>query len=176
MKIKDHEKSNIALIGFMCAGKTSVGKMLAEKLGREFVDTDDVIVEIADLSVEDIFEKKGEISFREIEIDAVKKTAASKNAVISCGGGVVYNKINIDRLKASSHVVFLKVSPESVIARAEKDDHERPLLKGKDRIGIIKKLLALRDPLYTAYSDFSIDTTDASIEEVTKKIIERIGE
>lgn len=172
---RKREKSNIALIGFMYAGKTSVGKEVAGVLGKKFVDTDDIIEQIAHKSVSKIFEEEGEGRFREIEIEAVKKVSKIANSVISCGGGVVNNKVNIDRLKKSSYVVFLRVSAQAVFVRAQKDKKDRPLLHGADKKIRIKNLIEVREPLYTAYSDFVVDTTDSSVKEVANKIIAKFG-
>jgi shikimate kinase len=100
-------KTNIALIGFMGTGKTAVGRLLAEKLNKKFLEQDSLIEQKAGKSIPEIFRQNGEISFRELEIAATKEIAREQNAVIACGGGVVLNKINIDRLKESSVVVYL---------------------------------------------------------------------
>ena len=91
-------KSSIALIGFMGTGKTAVGQALAERLGKEFIETDTLIEVKAGRSIPEIFRRHGETAFRELEIEAIKEIAGRDNAVIACGGGVVLNKINIDRL------------------------------------------------------------------------------
>src|SRR4030042_4587447 len=91
-------KTSIALIGFMGTGKTAVGKLLAEKLGKEFIELDALIEKQAGMSIPEIFRKNGEIAFRELEIDITRRIAGRKNAVIACGGGIILNKINIDRL------------------------------------------------------------------------------
>ena len=173
-RVKIGKKSNIALIGFMCAGKTSVGRLLAASLGKKFIDTDNVIEKTAYKTISEIFDSEGEIGFRAKAIEAVKKASEARDAVISCGGGVVYNKINTDRLKTSSYIVFLKVSPKAVLERAERDGIDRPLLRGKGKMAAIKKLIALREPLYTAYSDLTVDTTNAGIGEAAKAVISKI--
>ena len=111
-------KSNIALIGFMGAGKTAVGRTLAEKLGKRFVELDSLIEQKAGKSVAEIFQQDGEISFRELEIEVTKEVSRERNLVIACGGGIVLNKINIDRLREESIIVYLVASPEVILRRA----------------------------------------------------------
>ena len=91
-------KTSIALIGFMGAGKTAVGKALSEKLGKEFIELDPLIIEKAGKPIPRIFTEDGEIAFRELEIEVTKEVSGKKNAVIACGGGVPLNKINIERI------------------------------------------------------------------------------
>ena len=107
-------KTSIALIGFMGAGKTVVGKALAEKLGRKFIELDSLIEEKAGKSIPEIFRQDDEVVFRELEIEVTKDVADSKNQVIACGGGIVLNKINIDRLKKESVIVCLTASPKVI--------------------------------------------------------------
>ncbi|NQT04591.1 MAG: shikimate kinase, partial [Dehalococcoidia bacterium] len=91
-------KSNIALVGFMGTGKTDVGRLLAGKLGKDFIELDELIEQKAGKTIPEIFQQDGEIAFRELEIEATGEAAEKKNAVIACGGGVVLNQINVDRL------------------------------------------------------------------------------
>ncbi len=92
-------KSSLALIGFMGTGKTAVGKKLAGRLCREFIELDAVIERLAGKSIPDIFAEDGETRFRELEIEATRQVAGRRDAVIACGGGVVLNWINISRLR-----------------------------------------------------------------------------
>ena len=101
-------KTSIALIGFMGTGKTAVGKALAAKLGREFVELDSLIEQKAGKTIPEIFQQDGEIGFRELEIEVAKEVAVKKKAVIACGGGIVLNKINIDRLRKEGIIEKLK--------------------------------------------------------------------
>lgn len=126
-------KTNIALIGFMATGKTAVGKLLAQKLGKKFIELDAVIEKKAGMSIPDIFRRDGEIRFRELEIEAVRDVSAAKNNVIACGGGVVLNTINIDRLKKESVIICLEASPSVILRRTSRDKDNRPLLNVTDR-------------------------------------------
>lgn len=164
-------KSNIALIGFMATGKTEVGKVLAKKLRKDFVELDAVIVESAGKSIPEIFRQDGEIRFRELEIEAVRDVAAKKNTVIACGGGIVLNKINIDRLKKESVIICLTASLSVILRRTLHDKDNRPLLNVKDREKQIKELLDFRRPFYSRAADIIINTSRLNIEAVVDKII-----
>jgi shikimate kinase len=163
-------KTNIALIGFMGAGKTAVGEVLAQRLGKEFVELDAVIEKRAGKSIANIFQQEGEIAFRELEIDITKEIAARKDQVIACGGGIILNKINIDRLKQGSVMVYLMASLEVIIQRTVDDKGVRPLLNVNDRKGEIVALLKFRRPLYENAADITIDTSNLSINAVVEKI------
>ena len=163
--------TNIALIGFMATGKTTVGKLLAEKLRKDFIELDTVIEQNAGKSIPDIFGQDGEIRFRELEIEAVREVADKNNAVIACGGGIVLNKINIDRLKKESVIICLTASLPVILKRSLVDNDNRPLLNVKDRQKQIKELLVFRRPFYARAADVTINTSRLTIEEVVDKII-----
>ncbi len=169
-------KTSIALIGFMGTGKTVVGKALAERLGKEFVELDALIEQKAGKSIPAIFQQDGEIAFRELEIEATKEVAGRRNAVIACGGGVVLNKINIDRLKKENVVVYLKAAPGIILQRTATDKNERPLLKVDNRALRIKELLKFRQPFYERAADITINTSRLSIKSVAAGIIEKLQE
>ena len=155
-------KSNLVLTGFMGTGKTSLGKLLAEKLGRGFVDIDQKIEQDSGMTIPQIFEKYGEKYFRELEKNAVKEVAARKNLVIATGGGTVKDEENIRLLKESGVMVCLTTEPEEIFRRTERRG-ERPVLDAgaEDRLNTIKKLLAERQKFY-AQADYTVDTTDWS--------------
>jgi len=165
-------KTNIALIGFMGAGKTSVGRALAVRLNKEFIRTDDLIVESARKSIPEIFEQDGEPRFRELEIEVVKKISDKKDVVIDCGGGVVLNELNIDNLKKNSRIILLAAPPQVILERTSKDGGERPLLNTRDRLERIRQLLFSRECLYKRSADFEIDTSNLSVDQVVDKILE----
>lgn len=168
-------KTNIALIGFMGTGKTAVGEALAARLGKELVETDALIVEKAGMSIPEIFNRDGEIAFRELEIAVIKEIAEKDNIIISCGGGVVLNKINIDRLRIKCIIINLIAKP-SVIAERTAGDDERPLLAVNDRIKEIKELLDYRRPFYERAADIEIDTSELDIDAVVNKILGELEE
>ena len=160
----------------MGTGKTAVGRVLAEKLGKKFIELDWLIEQKAGKSIPEIFEQDGEIAFREREIEATKEVSKSKNSVIACGGGIVLNKINIDRLSESSRIVYLTASPRAILDRVSTEEGQRPLLEVENPILIIRELLRFRKPFYERASDITINTSKLSIESITDQIINRLKE
>jgi shikimate kinase len=169
-------RTNIALIGFMGTGKTEVGKVLAEKLGKEFIEIDGLLKKSTGQPIAEIFRTKGETFFRDLEIEAVKEISGKKNAVIACGGGIVLNKINIDRLKQSSIIVLLTAAPAIILKRTAKDNGDRPLLNVADRQTQIAGLLKFREPFYERSAEITINTSSLDVKAVADKIAESVGE
>ena len=169
-------KRNIALTGFMGSGKSAVGKVLAGRLGRRFVELDDVIEEMAGKSIPDIFRQDGEIAFRELEIEATGRVSKGSDLVIACGGGIVLNMINIDRLRETSRIVYLTASPGAVLRRTRADDNERPLLDVPAPAERIRELLRFRRPFYERAADLRISTSRLSTDSVAERIISRLKE
>jgi len=167
-------KTSIALIGFMGAGKTAVGRTLARKLGKKFIELDPLIEQKAGKTIPEIFKEDGEIAFRELEIEVTKEAAEEKNAVIACGGGLVLNKINIDRLRKESVIVYLSASPGVILRRTANDAEERPLLKVANPTRTIKELLRFRKPFYERAADITVNTSRLSVDAVAKQIIARL--
>ncbi len=167
-------KTNIALIGFMGVGKTAVGKVLAEKLGRSFVELDLLIEQKAGKSIPDIFQQDGETVFRELEIEVTKEVSKDENLVIACGGGIVLNKINIDRLRQQSRIVYLTAPPEVILKRVSGEAGERPLLKTVGRDLNIRELLGFRKPFYERAADIIINTSKLDIDSVAEQIISKL--
>ena len=122
-------KQNIVLIGMPGCGKTTIGKLLAEKLGRSFVDTDDLIVKKAGCEIREIFRTKGEAAFRLLESQVIREIASESNAVIATGGGAIIKKENADALKMNGKFYFLDRSPELLIPTSD-----RPLALNKEAI------------------------------------------
>lgn len=168
-------KENVILIGFMGVGKTSLGKLLAGKLGRAFIDLDEKIERDAQLTIPQIFEKYGEKHFRELEKAAVKEVCQRRNIVIATGGGTVKDAENMQLLKESGVVICLTTEPEEIFRRTVKRG-ERPLLDGggNERLETIKKMLAERDKFYSQ-ADFKIDTTEWSPLQIVNEICAIIG-
>lgn len=167
-------KDNIALIGFMGAGKTAVGKLLAKESGKTYIELDALIEERDGKSIADIFKLKGEKAFRQLEIDIIKETAGKYNQVIACGGGAVLNRINTDRLKQNGVIVYLEANAEAIYKRTSRYPGKRPLLNVADRMTEIEKLLRERTPLYEDAADITVDTSDLNIREVTARIMEEL--
>ena len=167
-------KSSIALIGFMGTGKTAVGKALAQKLGKDFFEMDSLIEHKAGKPIPEIFQQDGEIAFRELEIEVAKEVAQRKNAVIACGGGVVLNKINIDRLRKNCVIIHLTASPTAILKRTSGDKNDRPLLNQPDKAKRIRELMNYRKPFYQRATDVEIDTSRLDIDSVAEQIISRL--
>jgi len=164
-------KDNIILIGFMGVGKSEVGKALAARLQMKYVDTDLMIEGEESTSIPDIFEKRGEPYFRDLETKLLDKFAASKNHVISTGGGMVLREGNVKKLKALGPLVLLSSRPEVIEKRLE-NSGGRPLLNVPDRPKQIKDILNVRDPIYNKVADFAVDTSDISVKDAVEKIID----
>jgi len=169
-------KTNVALIGFMGAGKTVVGEALAKKLNKKFVELDSLIERKAGKSIPEIFQQDGEIAFRELEIEITKEISKGKNLIIACGGGIVLNKINIDRLRNESIIVYLTASPRIILKRIVNDGEERPLLKTSDKALEIQELLRFRKPFYERAADIKINTSKLDIDSVVEQIISKLKE
>ena len=169
-------KTSIALIGFMGTGKTVVGKALAEKLSKEFIELDALIERKAGKTIPEIFQQDGEIAFRELEIEATREVSQKRNVIIACGGGIVLNKINIDRLKKESLIAYLTASPEVIMKRTSSDRNERPLLEATDKASEVRRLLQFRKPFYERAAEITIDTSKLDIDSVVEQIIEKVKE
>lgn len=167
-------KTSIALIGFMGVGKTVVGKALSGQLGKEFVELDALIERKAGKTIPAIFREDGETAFRELEIEITRDVSRKKNAVIACGGGVVLNQINIDRLRQENRIVCLTASPEIIIKRTSPRVGARPLLDVADRALEVTKLLKIREPFYQRAADIIINTSNQSLGRVVAEIISRV--
>ena len=159
---------NLALIGFMGTGKTSVGRALAESLHFEFLDTDELIQSRTGRSINEIFAQNGEPAFRELERDLVKELSTREKLVISTGGGLPTNPDNLASLKEHALVVCLWSSPEKIWERVRHQSH-RPLLHDPDPQKKIRDLLAAREPFYRQ-ADVLMNTELRSIREVAQQI------
>jgi shikimate kinase len=162
---------NIILIGFMGAGKSTVGKRLAAVLNWKFIDTDLVIEEVAGMSISNIFRRYGESRFRSEESLIIKKVCSSQSCVISTGGGTVMNPENFDVLKRSGFVIYLYVSLEDVLQRVGSSD--RPLLKRSPEEVLL--LWQSRQETY-AQAHCTVDTTNKGVEEVVNEILRLLEE
>ncbi len=167
-------KSNVALIGFMGVGKTVIGQALAKKLNWKFVELDSLIEQKAGKSIPEIFEQDGEIVFRELEIGVTKEVSQGENTVIACGGGIVLNQINIDRLRQKSRIVYLTASPSVILKRVASDGEERPLLKVANPALTIHELLRFRRPFYERAAEIKINTSKLSVDAAAEQIIEKM--
>jgi shikimate kinase len=169
-------KTSIALIGFMGTGKTTVGKLLAEKLGKKFIELDTLIEKKAGKSIPDFFRDEGEIRFRELEIEVTRDVAGSRNAVIACGGGIVMNTINIDRLEKECVIVCLTAPPAEILKRTSNDKNGRPMLAVADRANRVTELMKIRWPYYERSADIIVNTGRLKLDTVVRQIIKQVKE
>jgi shikimate kinase len=163
-------KTNIALTGFMGAGKTSIGDALARRLRREFIELDSLIEKKAGKPIPDIFSRDGEAEFRRLEAEITVEISQRENAVIACGGGIILNETNIDRLRQNAVIIYLEVPPEIILRRLLHSGNKRPLLNTPDREQRIRELMSQRQPLYEQAADIKI-TGDKTVPDTVEKII-----
>ena len=159
---------SLVLAGFMGTGKTSVGKIIAEKLGREFVDMDAVIETREGMSISKVFETRGEAYFRELESELCKELGARENLVIATGGGALVSVQNRAAF-ANAVIVCLDASSDEIIARIGKAK-DRPMIAGDAR----KRIVELLETRRAAYAQIEkhVDTTGKSIEQVVAQVME----
>ncbi len=160
---------NITLVGFMGAGKSSVGRQVASVLRFTFLDTDHVIEARAGKPIKAIFEQDGEPAFRELESRVVAELTQRHKTVISTGGGLPMGPGNLDSLKTHSLVVCLWASPEKLFERVEGHSH-RPLLNEPDPMTKIRSLLEIREPYYRQ-ADVLVNTEMRTIQEVAAQVV-----
>jgi shikimate kinase len=170
--MKEAAARHLVLIGLMGAGKTTVGEACAARLGRPFVDTDELVLATTGRSIGDIFASGGEKEFRQLEATAVADVCASPEPlVISCGGGVVLDAENRERLRSAGVVVWLRGTPSTLAKRVGADARERPLLPPRDAEEELGRLADLRAPLYESTAHVTVDTDDRTVDEVVDAVL-----
>jgi shikimate kinase len=165
---------NIVLIGYRGAGKSTVGRKIAQRLGKLFVDTDTIVQERAGRSIRHIFEQQGECVFRDHEARAVQAACMQENAVISVGGGAVLNPDNAAALKEAGRVFWLRAPAEVLWQRICGDEattSQRPRLTPKGGLEEIVHKLAEREGVYRSLADHIIDTDQATVDQAVSNII-----
>ena len=164
-------KQHIALIGFMAAGKSTIGKRLARKMKVAFFDTDDIVVDEHG-AVSDIFFNEGEKAFRNYEHGAIMHVLDNgEPGIIALGGGALSNDENVKLLKKRAYKVFIKVTPELVLERLRNSLRTRPLLGPTPSLSKIKELYTKRMPQY-AHADHVVEADGMSTSQVVDAIIE----
>ena len=157
------DRCNIVLIGMPSAGKTTIGKMLEEKLGKEFFDLDDMIIAKAGKSIPEIFQESGEAGFRAIETEVAIEASKMNNKIIATGGGVVKHKVNMDFFRLNGITIFIDRDIDKLIS----SDPNRPLSSSKQAL---QQMYKERYPLYQKYAAY-IAVNNANIEETVDDIV-----
>ena len=169
---------NIFLIGFMGCGKSSVAEAMELEYGMKRIEMDQIIVEQNQMAISDIFKLYGEEHFRDLESALLEEVQMKENQVVSCGGGVVLRKKNVDIMRQNGIIILLTASPETILKRVE-NDVSRPVLEGKKTIQGITDLMETRREKYEMAADVTIHTDEKSIAQICEEIQEkmrRIGE
>lgn len=162
----------IVLVGLMGAGKSCVGRKLAEALRVPFVDSDEEVEKAAGCSVGDIFDVYGEPAFRDCERRVIQRLLRSGPSIIATGGGAFMDDAVRETIKETGFSVWLKAEPEVLYHRTRKSK-TRPLLQNEDPLGTLKELAARRYPVYE-HADVTIETGDESLETTLQKVLDNI--
>ncbi|GAB4458073.1 MAG: shikimate kinase [Armatimonadaceae bacterium] len=166
---------NIALIGFMGSGKTTVGNLLAQQLGWAFVDTDALIESRAGRPIPDLFREEGEASFRDREAAVIRDVCEARQQVIATGGGAVLRPENVAALREAAWVVWLTARADVVLNRTGNDAATRPILaQGQgDPLTHILRLLGERGPCYRIAADLIVDTSDRPAAAIADEVLRK---
>ncbi len=169
--IEDHpaDPDNIFLVGLMGAGKTSVGRMLAKRMHKDFYDTDVEIETATGVKIPVIFDIEGEPGFRAREEKIIEKLTAMHGIILATGGGAVLSSTNRALLKKHGRVIYLRATPADLWRRTRRD-RNRPLLQAPNPLEVLKSLHAQRDPLYAEVADLVVDTGAQSVGNLTSHI------
>ncbi len=160
---------NIFLTGPMGAGKSTIGKQLARKLRKTFIDSDHAIEEKTGVDIATIFDIEGEQGFRRRETTMIEELTRLDNVVLATGGGAVLEESNRQHLKSRGMVIYLRTSVEQQILRTQ-HDRNRPLLRTKNPETRLRELLDIREPLYIEISDIIVDTDRLHSNRVVQQI------
>ena len=162
---------NIVLIGYRGTGKSEVGVLLAERLGKKCIGMDAEIVKRAGMSIPEIVEKYGWPKFRDMESELVRDLAARDNIIIDTGGGVIERPENVEVLKTNAIIFWLKASVDTIVSRIEGDTRRPSLTSGKTFIEEVEGVLTRRNPKYKSASQYEIDTDPLTSEQVAEEVL-----
>jgi shikimate kinase len=166
---------NIFLVGLMGAGKTTVARQLARRLGKTFYDTDHEIERRTGVRVQVIFEIEGEPGFRAREAQVLDSLTRLEDVVLATGGGVVLRPENRAVLRARGFVIYLRALPRDLYMRT-RHDKNRPLLQTGDPLARLEELYTVRDPLYREVADLVVDTGRQSVTALVGQLLKRLPE
>ncbi|HZE97727.1 MAG TPA: shikimate kinase [Planctomycetota bacterium] len=171
---------NVILIGFRGCGKSTVGKALSDRLGREFIDCDAWIERHTGLTIREIFEQHGESHFRTLESQAIGELSAMDGKIIATGGGAALKYQNMQVFKRNGgRIFFLEVGPETAFQRIQDDAtsrSRRPALTEKDPFTEVKEQIEFRRPYYLKGADVTVATDGVKLDEIVVEILKHIQE
>ena len=166
---------HLALVGLMGSGKSTVGRILADRLDRRLVDTDELVESAVGTTIAELFAARGEPAFRRYELDTLTRSLTRPEpSIIATGGGVVTTTEARQALKIDADVVWLRASPESLAARLHGDD-TRPLIGDRDPLQVLSDLHEHRAPLYAEVADVIVDVDGLAPVEVADRVLEMLG-
>lgn len=166
---------NIVMIGFMGAGKSTVAEYLSTMFAMEVVEMDQEIVKEEGMSIPDIFATYGEEYFRNLETNLLIEMQATKNTIVSCGGGAALRGQNVKEMKKNGKVVLLTADPETILNRV-KDSDDRPLLNGNKNVEFIANMMEQRRQKYETAADVIIHTDNKSVLQICEEMIAKLKE
>lgn len=166
---------NVVLIGFRATGKTTIGKELAKRLKKKFINTDALVEKIAGMSIKKFVKLHGWERFRELEKRTVKNVSKMDNCIIDTGGGIVIDKENVNELKKNGIFILLETDKSKIIGRLEKKgSKKRPSLTGKAIVEEVEELLKQRNKKYKKAADFTINTSKIENKKELNMVINKI--
>lgn len=167
-------RTNIYLVGMMGAGKTTVGRQLARRLHRRFLDSDHEIEARTGVRIPVIFEIEGEAGFRKRESQVLSELSRDPDLILATGGGAVLAAENRDCLRETGVVIYLHAAPEILYDRT-RHDRNRPLLQVEDPLGKLRELYAQRDPLYRQVAHIVVESTDGAAGQLVQRIEQELN-
>jgi len=171
-------RTSIILIGYRGCGKTAVGRELACRLRRPFIDTDEEIERRSGQSIRDLFQTRGEPAFRRLERDLIREVVRRRRCVISVGGGAVLDDDNVARLRSAGVCIWLTAAPEELLRRMVADPDNaarRPPLTDSDPLEEVRALLAQRTPRYESLADHTVPTDGRTPQQVVEVILDLLA-
>ena len=168
-----HKTGNIFLVGLMGAGKTTIGKLLAKRLKKTFIDTDHEIEHRTGVRIPLIFELEGEVGFRERETALILELTQRQDIVLATGGGAIMRKENRDALVQNGTVVYLNAKIEDLWQRTQHDKN-RPLLQTQDPKAKLTELFIQRDPLYREIADMIVTSGQQNVQHAARELERRL--
>lgn len=166
---------NIFLVGMMGAGKTTIGKALAKRLERRFLDTDQEVVRRTGVAVPTIFDIEGEAGFRARERAVLEELVKLDDTVLATGGGIVIQEANRKTMALHGTVIYLRASVEDLWRRTRRD-RSRPLLQTPNPLETLRNLYAQRDPLYHEVAHIVADTSSQSVQRLISELLQKLDD